>query len=183
MQHSINVEPLTKEAFEPFGKVIDLPSYAPPKTGDGWDCWNYIDMLDVHEPIGFGLVITKKREFLVDAMERHVSREELLLTFDKEIIQPVALCADIDDPDEHPDASTVKCFRIKPGQAIIIGRGVWHSPAYPAHDDARYMFAIEKKKDKFGDEMINPWVDFGNGDTVSFGDGLSISEADPSLIN
>jgi ureidoglycolate lyase len=62
----------------------------------------------------------------------------------------------------------VKCFRIKPGQAIVIGRGVWHSPAYPASEDARYLFAIEKKKDKFGDEMINPWVDFIGGDTIRF---------------
>ncbi|MNF04520.1 hypothetical protein D3C80_2040530 [compost metagenome] len=63
----------------------------------------------------------------------------------------------------------MKAFRIRPGQAIVIGRGVWHSPAYPAAEDARYLFAIEKKKDKFGDEMINPWVDFAGGDSVTFG--------------
>ncbi|MNP46587.1 hypothetical protein D3C76_1405970 [compost metagenome] len=63
----------------------------------------------------------------------------------------------------------MKCFKIKPGQAIVINRGVWHSPAYPAADDARYMFGIEKKMDTFGDEMVNPWVHFINEDTVRFG--------------
>ncbi|MCS7464532.1 ureidoglycolate lyase [Paenibacillus doosanensis] len=168
MQHKVPIEPLTQQAFAPYGKVVDLPESDPSKAGDGWDCWSYIQMLDVHEPIGFGLVVTRRREFVVSAMERHVSREELLLAFDREIIQPVARCIDIDDPQEHPDPSTVKCFRIKPGQAIVIHRGVWHSPAYPASDDARYMFGIEKKKDKFGDEMIRPWVDFIGGDTIRF---------------
>ncbi|RXZ78521.1 hypothetical protein EBB07_26635 [Paenibacillaceae bacterium] len=169
MQHKVQVEELTQESFAPYGKVIDLPDAEPSKTGEGWDCWSYIQMLDVSEPIGFGLVVTNQREPVVTAMERHVSREELLLTFDQEIIQPVAQCLRIDDPDECPDPSTVKCFRIRPGQAIIISRGVWHSPAYPASGDARYMFGIEKKKDAFGDEMIHPWVDFIGGDTVHFG--------------
>ncbi|ANS73495.1 hypothetical protein AWM70_01940 [Paenibacillus yonginensis] len=169
MQHKVELEELTPEAFAPYGKVIDLPAGAPSKSGEGWDCWSYIQMLEAEVPIGFGLVVTREREPVVAAMERHVSREELLLTFDREIIQPVACCADIDDPDESPDPLTTKCFRIKPGQAIVIGKGVWHSPAYSAEGEARYMFGIEKKQDKFGDEMIHPWVDFKNKDTVRFG--------------
>lgn len=168
MEYKVQIEDLTDHGFAPYGKVVDLPAAEPSKTGEGWDCWSYIQMLDVSEPIGFGLVDTKRREFVVTAMERHVSREELLLTFDQEIVQPIARCINIDDPGECPDPATVKCFRIKPGQAIIINRGVWHSPAYPASGDARYLFAIEKKKDKFGDEMIHPWVDFTGGDTVRF---------------
>ncbi|RUS44968.1 ureidoglycolate lyase [Cohnella sp. AR92] len=168
MQHEIQIEELTPEAFAPYGKVIDLPDSAPSKSGDGWDCWSYVQMLDANVPVGFGLVVTRRREPIVDSMERHVSREELLLTFDREIIQPVARCADIDDPDERPDPTTVKCFKIKPGQAIVIGRGVWHSPAYAAAEDARYLFGIEKKPDKFGDEMVEPWVYFQRNDTILF---------------
>lgn len=169
MKYKVEPEELTQEAFAPYGKVIDLPDAAPSKNGEGWDCWSYVQMLDASVPIGFGLVVTRQREAVVTSMERHVSREELLLTFDREIIQPVAQCANLDDPDEQPDPLSVKCFRIKPGQAIVIAKGVWHSPAYPAGADARYMFGIEKKPDKFGDEMINPWVNFKNEDTVRFG--------------
>lgn len=160
MNKPIQVEPLSVAAFQDYGKVIDLPGYAPLKTGEGWDCWNYIAMMNVSEPIGMGLVVTRSRGFDIHAMERHVSREELLIAFDREIIQPVARCIDLQDPDEQPDPETVRCFRIKPRQGIIIGKGVWHSPAYPVGDEATYMFAIEKKPDAFGDEMINPWVLF-----------------------
>jgi len=168
MERKVSIEDLTETAFAPYGKIIDIPAVDPSKAGDGWDCWSYIQMLDVNEPIGFGLVVTREREFVVTAMERHVSREELLLPFDCEVVQPVARCIDIDDPDERPDSATVMCFRIKPGQAIVLNRGVWHSPAYPASADARYMFGIEKKKDKFGDEMIRPWVEFAGGHTIRF---------------
>ncbi|MCT1901895.1 ureidoglycolate lyase [Oceanobacillus sojae] len=166
MSKYTTVKDINAAEFEKFGKVIEIPDTPPPKVGEGWDCWNYIAMLDVSEPIGMGLVNTKQRELIVDAMERHVSREELLIALDKEIIQPVALCGDIDDPDEQPDILTVQCFRIKPGQGIVINKGVWHSPAYPVNEDSTYLFAIEKKPDKFGDEMVNPWVPFINGGKV-----------------
>lgn len=160
MTNIVTVQDLNAADFETYGKVIDIPNTPPPKVGEGWDCWNYIAMMDVSVPIGMGLVNTKERELLVDSMERHVSREELLIPLDKEIIQPVAISRDINDPNEKPDASMVMCFRIKPGQGIIINKGVWHSPAYPVSGDTTYLFAIEKKPDKFGDEMVNPWVNF-----------------------
>jgi ureidoglycolate lyase len=166
MENITKVEDLTSACFEKYGKIFEVPDFPPPKTGEGWDCWNYITMMNVTEPIGIGLVITKQRVLSVDAMERHVSREELLLPFNKEIIQPVALCLDIDDPEEKPDPSTVRCFRIKPGQGIIIAKGVWHSPAYSIDGDTTYLFGIEKKPDKFGDEMVNPWVTFKKNESI-----------------
>ncbi|MEI3612777.1 ureidoglycolate lyase [Pseudogracilibacillus sp. SO30301A] len=164
---NVEVQELSAKEFEPFGKIVDLPNTPAPKVGKGWECWNYIAMLDVSVPIGMGLVNTKERELVVDSMERHVSREELLLALDKEIIQPVAICQDINDPNEKPRPDTVKAFRIKPGQGIIINKGVWHSPSYPVNGDSTYLFAIEKKPDKFGDEMVNPWVPFINDRAIN----------------
>ncbi|ASN04254.1 ureidoglycolate lyase [Virgibacillus necropolis] len=168
MLKTVVVKYLNAEDFREFGKVIDIPNTPPPKTGEGWDCWNYLAMMDTSVPMGMGLVNTKERNFCVEAMERHVSREELLIPLEEEIIQPVAICQDINDPEERPDSNTVQCFRIKPGQGIIINKGVWHSPAYPVSGDTTYLFAIEKKPDKFGDEMVNPWSQFQKGEKVGF---------------
>lgn len=168
MSKTVVIKYLNEEDFREFGKVIDTPNTPPPKTGEGWDCWNYLAMMDVSVPIGMGLVNTKERNFSVESMERHVSRDELLIPLGEEIIQPVAICQDINDPTERPDSTTVQCFRIKPGQGIIINKGVWHSPAYPASGDTTYLFAIEKKPDKFGDEMVNPWVQFQQDEKVEF---------------
>lgn len=81
-------------------------------------------------------------------------------------LPPVAKCIDLDDPKESPDPVTVRCFLIRPGQGIIINKGVWHSPAYPLNGESTYLFAIEKKPDKFGDEMVNPWVPFKNDEII-----------------
>jgi ureidoglycolate lyase len=162
------IEILTKESFEPFGKIVEVPLSAPTKVGDGWECWNYIQMMDVDTEIGMGLVNTKQRPFEIESMERHDSREELLIALQGDIIQPIALSIDLDNPNEKPNPNLVRCFHLKQGQGIILKKGVWHSPAYPASKDTLYFFAIERKPDKFGDEIINPWVAFENNTKVGF---------------
>jgi ureidoglycolate lyase len=164
----VKIQLLNLESFEPYGKIIDIPPSEPTKKGEGWDCWNYIEMMHVDTDIGMGLVNTKIRPYVVDSMERHDCREELLIAVREDIIQPVALSRDIDNPNEKPSAEFVKCFHLKRGQGIILNKGVWHSPAYPAGEDTLYFFAIERKPDKYGDEIKNPWVEFENGTKVTF---------------
>ncbi|MCM3762967.1 ureidoglycolate lyase [Alkalihalobacillus oceani] len=160
MMETIQVEPLTASSFEPYGRCFEIPDAPPSKEGEGWDCWSYLANMEATTRVGVGMVRTQKRELIVDSMERHVSREEILLPLYDEIIQPVGLYRDLADPDEAPEIQTVKCFLLKPGQGIIIGKGIWHSPAYPVNRDTDYLFMIENKKDAFGDEMINPWEKF-----------------------
>jgi ureidoglycolate lyase len=167
MKRMIQVEILTADAFKDYGKVIDLPEYKAGKIGDGWDCWWNLGTMDVAVPVGTGLVLTRERLNIVDSMERHVDAVELLLPFDKAIIQPVALCSDPDDPNAKPDPSTVRCFRIEPGQSIIMDKGIWHSAAYSVSGETRYFFAAEIKPDKFGMEL-KPWVTFINDETITF---------------
>ncbi|MEK3888378.1 ureidoglycolate lyase [Bacillus sp. FSL K6-3431] len=165
---TIKIEALTVANFEPFGKIVEVPASSPTKVGDGWECWNYIQMMEVDTEVGMGLVNTKRRPFIIESMERHDSREELLIALQGDIIQPLALSKDLENPDEKPDPSLVKCLHLKQGQGIIIKKGVWHSPAYPATEDTLYFFAIERKPDKFGDEIMNPWVEFENNAKVAF---------------
>ncbi|MCJ7842974.1 ureidoglycolate lyase [Lederbergia sp. NSJ-179] len=159
---------LTHENFEPYGKIVEVPESAPTKIGEGWECWNYVQMMDVDTEVGMGLVNTKQRPFEIESMERHDSREELLIALKGDIIQPIALSEDIENPNEKPDPDKVKCFLLKQGQGIILKKGIWHSPAYPATEDTFYLFIIERKPDKYGDEILNPWVEFENNAKVKF---------------
>ncbi|WP_408011237.1 ureidoglycolate lyase [Pseudalkalibacillus sp. A8] len=159
---------LTKENFKAFGRIVDIPESSPTKMGEGWECWNYIQMMDVDTKVGMGLVNSHERPFVIDSMERHDSREELLIAIGQDIIQPVASTENLNDPNEKPKAENVLCFHLKKGQGIILNKGVWHSPAYPADQSTSYFFAIEKKPDKYGDEIVNPWVEFHNAAKVRF---------------
>ncbi len=163
------MEPLEQDRFNPYGRVIDIPNSHPTKTGVGWQCWNYIEMMQVDTEVGVGMVRTQMRPFVVEEMERHDSREEVLLAIDEDILQPVAMYHELYDPNEKPDAEKVQVFHIKKGQGIILNKGIWHSPAYPAYEETTYLFGIENKKDRYGDEILNPWVGFENDESVAFG--------------
>ena len=153
------IEDLTPESFAPFGQAITIPKSKPTKSGDGWDCWSPVALIENTTPMGIGILATSPLPLMVTEMERHVSREEMLWPTDLEIIQPMAPPGKLDAGDAQPDPRTVRAFRIKPGQAIIMAKGAWHSPAFTERGRAVYFFAIEKKADKNGSEL-NPWVSF-----------------------
>ncbi len=111
----IKIEPMTNEAIEPFGKIVDIPDSAPTKVGDGWECWNYIQMMDVNTEIGMGLVNTKK-PFVIDSMERHDGREELLIAIKGDIVQPLALSQELDNPEEKPRQARSNAFILSRGK-------------------------------------------------------------------
>lgn len=159
----VPIEDLTPEAFARYGRVVEVPKSSPNKCGLGWDCWTPVDLIQATTPIGVGIVHTCERPLVVTEMERHVRREELLWPTDTAVIQPMALPERLDDPAAQPDPSTVRVFLIRPGQAIIMAKGAWHSAAYPAGSSAVYFFAIETMGDGIGDDR-NPWVPFpGSG--------------------
>ncbi|MCT2534733.1 ureidoglycolate lyase [Aquibacillus koreensis] len=168
MLMEIKVEPLTKEGFKDYGRVVEIPDAEPSKVGEGWECWSYVQTMDIDTEVGMGLVTTNVRPFEVDSMERHDSREELLLAINEDIIQPVATYKELYSPDEQPEVENVKCFYLKKGQGIILNKGIWHSPAYPAKASTTYLFAIEKKPDIYGDELIDPWVEFVGSKKIAF---------------
>lgn len=155
----IHVQELSEKAFAPYGKVVSLPDSSPNKQGQGWKCWLPVSLVSTTTDLGLGMVVTQERPLVVTEMERHVSREEILWPTDKAVIQPMALPKDLEDPDAVPDLDTVSAFLIKPGQAIVMAKGAWHSAAYSTGGDTLYFFAIEEKDDAVGD-MHNPWVTF-----------------------
>lgn len=156
---------LSEEAFAPYGNVVCLPNNLPTKKGQGWKCWLPVSLVSITTDLGIGLVVTQERPLVVTEMERHVSREEILWPTDKAVVQPMALPKDLDDPSAVPDPDTVCAFLIKPGQAIVMAKGAWHSAAYPIDKDTLYFFAIEEKDDAVGD-MNDPWVTFPAGISV-----------------
>ena len=68
----------------------------------------------------------------------------------------------------RPNIETTRVFRIKAGQAVIIARGAWHSPAFAVQGEAEYFFLVEQKADLV-DQDAQPWIDFAGGETLEIG--------------
>ena len=119
----IAVEPLTAAAFTPFGRVFDTPAREPDSVGDPWSWWAETALL---EPAGgqwaVGYLEVRDGRSGFDWAERHLRSEELVVPVRGEL----ALYAGPPDQGDRPDPARFRVFRVSPGQAVVLGTGVWH---------------------------------------------------------
>jgi ureidoglycolate hydrolase len=137
----VRPEPLTADAFQPFGQSV-MPGLgaAPDISGPTWDCWYPIGRVDGSRPLELGLVEARLPMGPVSHMERHEGRAELVIALDTPILQVVAPATSGSQP---PDADSVRAFILAPGAAIVMSPGTWHAAAAPLADSpARYMFGL-----------------------------------------
>lgn len=163
----IKPEELTTESFAPYGRVLEVPDHACTKQGAGWVCWSPVDFMLPDAPVGVGIVRCGQAP-QITALERHVSREELLWTTTRDVVMAVDLPVRLGDALARPNIETTRVFRIKAGQAVIIARGTWHSPAFAVQGEAEYFFLVEQKADLV-DQDAQPWIDFAGGETLEIG--------------
>ena len=158
----INVEKLTAEVFAPYGEVIEFASTAPDFSGDGWNCWFPVNLIKYNQAMGIGITESLKRAPIISKMERHVDNVELLMPIKDQLIQPMGLPKDLDNPAALPDPATVKAFLLEPGQAIIMKKGAWHDAAHTLSDSSIYYFFSEKS------DQVYPWVPFKDNLKIRF---------------
>lgn len=163
----IKPEELTTESFAPYGRVLEVPDHACTKQGAGWVCWSPVDFMLPDAPVGVGIVRCGQAP-QITALERHVSREELLWTTTRDVVMAVDLPVRLGDALARPNIETTRVFRIKAGQAVIIARGAWHSPAFAVQGEAEYFFLVEQKADLV-DQDAQPWIAFAGGETLEIG--------------
>lgn len=157
--------PLTVESFAPFGRVLENLPHAPTKDGDGWSCHSPIDFMITDAPLGVGIVYCSAAP-AIDSLERHVSREELLWATTEDLVMLADLPVHLGDPDAKPVFETARAFHIRAGQAMIINRGTWHSPAFAVSGESKYFFLVERKADLV-DQDSAPWIPFRGGESIT----------------
>lgn len=161
----IKVEKMSAEAYAPFGRVVGHMPGTPTKQGEGWTCYSPMELVDVTTSMGIGVVYCDEFPKNISSLERHVSRDEILWTTDKEVLMMVDIPRYLGDPKARPNIETAKIFMIPPHTILIIEKGTWHSPAYSVKGSTKYYFMIELKKD-YIDQDEQPWIPFINNDTV-----------------
>lgn len=119
---SITPEPMTKEAFAPFGWLIEPPGRP--------------DDRRTLSPVEFGcdgkttvsVIWQPSTGVEFSCLERHFGVTQ---TFFQLAGAPAVVCvAPATDPDDLaaiPDPATVRAFRIDPSKGYAFARGIWHS--------------------------------------------------------
>lgn len=138
MSGTLTTEPLTAEAFAPFGDVLDV-SGDPDKLINGGMCGRYHDRaaLDfVEGTAGISLFNAQIRPFPVtlDMVERHPEGSQAFLPMTQHPFVVVVA------PDENGKPGKPRAFIAAAGQGVNYFRGTWHGVLSPLHEPG--LFAV-----------------------------------------
>ncbi|MGA0572890.1 ureidoglycolate lyase [Variovorax sp. VNK109] len=130
MVSDLHIEPLTPEAFAPFGTVMAaLEDGVPFSTSDA--------QLELSQGIPrFYVMRIPGRGMEVRQITRHVHVTQALASVGGyDWVMAVAPPYDVDDPEAEPALEDIRAFRIPGNVAVMLRRGTWHAgPLFESQD-------------------------------------------------
>ncbi|GAA1933656.1 ureidoglycolate lyase [Nocardioides hwasunensis] len=145
-QHAIETivpEPVTAEAFAPFGEVISLDA-TPQLPIDLYNGLNAIHgpvVLQADETPEFILFRVGLRGGEIRYMERHHGMTQTFIPLNGDPFVSVVAPPDAPLVDGFPDIATIRAFLV-PGDVVLnIHRGTWHEPPFPTVDQQKFLIS------------------------------------------
>lgn len=131
----IDYHPVSDGRFNDFGAAAAMPNGAPLAADGTFEYWSDVAnyRIDGDTEIGY-CTVYRQEEDRVDWMEQHVKTPEILIPIDGPFVLPVM--------NEKGD---VAAFRAEPGQAVVIGQGVWHSACKPVDAEQASYFVVFRR--------------------------------------
>ncbi len=121
------IEPLTPQAFAPFGQVIRQPDSRPSATGPGWRWWGETALLAGDQrPYSIGYLALEPADLRFDWAERHMQTAELLIPSGGDCLVYVGPPEHLERPEQLPPLDRFRVFRVRQGEAVLLQPGVWH---------------------------------------------------------
>ncbi|WGW05974.1 ureidoglycolate lyase [Tropicibacter oceani] len=144
MTRMIAIQPLTAQAFAPFGDVLDVAG-DPDKLINQGMCGRYhdrakLDFSDGRAGISLFKAIPRDLPLKLDMVERHPDGSQAFLPLSQEPFLVVVA------PDQGGVPGLPLAFRTAPGQGVNYHRGVWHGVLTPLSQPG--LFAVV---DRIGD--------------------------------
>ena len=147
---TIVAEPLTAEAFKPFGAVLE----GPPTPGRVYVSETLANGR-AHAPVCLSVATVEPKKDLplrVTVLERH---EHSSQTFVPLSVSRYLVLATLDAPGGGPDLTRLRAFVARSGQGVTYAMGTWHHPVTVL--DAPASFAVLMWRDgTSGDEEFVP---------------------------
>jgi ureidoglycolate lyase len=123
----IAAEPLTADAFAPFGRAIDRPAAAPDAEGEGFRWWAETALLEpLERPYAIGWLDLEPPSALFDWAERHMRSPEAVLVTGGECLLYAGPPDYPSEPERLCPLERFRAFRVHAGQGVVLDRGVWH---------------------------------------------------------
>lgn len=129
-RRTLTIEPLTAQAFEPFGEVMEASDSARHFTINAGSTERYHDLARIDVSSGGGHAILS----IFKAQPRSLPLRLLLLErhpLGNQAFMPLSALpylVVVTEANPVPDLSRIRCFRAAPSQGVNYARGTWHHP-------------------------------------------------------
>jgi ureidoglycolate lyase len=124
--HQLRIEPLTEEAFAPFGQIVSVKNRAPDfKTESGTEGW----AVDFRSGTPLVMLLrTPYRPPAFSKLERHFNVTQTFLPLGgSPAVLALAPPASTDDREKIPGPTEVRAFLLDGTKGYALARGTWHS--------------------------------------------------------
>jgi len=134
----LKVNELNEQTFAKYGKVISSTSKSPSGDNDEFTFWDKVSIFGTSDDISTGILIAKKRDFCGDRLAKHVNTPEMVVALEGDSIVVVGTSS------EHAedDIQEIEAFKLSKGEAILIGKGIWHWAPLPLTDDIKFLISF-----------------------------------------
>ena len=154
MNRQIVIEPISADAFAPFGDLIVVAG-APDKFINQGQCGRYhdrarLDFADGRAAISLFNANPRSLPYTLEMVERHPEGSQAFIPMTH---QPFLV---IVAPDEGGQPGQPRAFVTQPGQAVNYHRGTWHGVLTPLHNPG--LFAVVDRIGT-GENLEEFWFD------------------------
>lgn len=155
---TLKVEVLTREAFEPFGDILEIRDN--PWVINQGRCQKYSDLTSVTtDDQGYATMHIYKtarirQAYQLDLLERHPLGSQTFMPLAGQRFLVVVAAGSSDA--EKPDLSSIRCFLTNGKQGITYHPGVWHHPLLSIDSGEEYLVIDRKGPGDNCDEVLIP---------------------------
>jgi ureidoglycolate lyase len=136
----LKVEPLTKEAFAPFGDVIEAADSAHHYTINSGNTERYHDLANIDVGQDGKAIVSifrgqpRQLPFTIAIMERHPKGSQAFIPMSG---RPYLVV--VADKHATPTVNDLRCFLARPTQGVNYATGVWHHPLLALHETSDFL--------------------------------------------
>ncbi len=136
----LTVEPLTNEAFAPFGDVLSVEG----RERLPIDLYEGVDVFradfETSRPMEFLLTRNKVRPFHVRFLERHMELTQAFISLGGRSFVQVVAAPGARLENDVPAFDEIKAFMVPGDVATNMYRGTWHEPPFGLVDDQCFLY-------------------------------------------
>jgi len=133
----LKVKPLKREYFEAYGTLIELPEKEPEISDSALDYWGGLARIDIENP-QVSFLRVKRRDFLLDRIERHTKITEVFIPLEGISVFPIGPPKDVENPKAEAPLDELEVFLLDGSKGMVFKKGVWHWVPYPITESATF---------------------------------------------